>query len=166
MEALIEYFKKHKALAWIGVGVLAVAAYIIGKNMAAQPSATTTTPQPTGTFNYNYYQQQALQPATTGTTATPAPTPTDTTATTPILQFPTPQFPIVTTTHPAGIVDNSPSPAPHPTSSPRPTTYTIKAGDTLASIAAKFGLDANQLYNKNRGLLSQVSKQHKGYYYD
>ena len=176
MEALIEYFKKHKALAWIGIGVLAVGAYIIGKNAAAQPSTTTTDTtgtQPTG--SYNYYYGTPAQPATTDTTGTtaapaptptptdttgaPAPTPTDTTAQP--FTFPLPQLPVVTNTHPAGIVDNSPSPAPHPAA-----TYTVKAGDTLSTIAAKFGLNVNQLYNANRGTLSQVSKQHGGYYYD
>ena len=171
MEALIAYFKKHKALAWIGIGVLAVGAYIIGKNTITAPATTTdtTTPASTGTFNYNYYQQPALPPATTdttGTTATPAatPTPTDTGTPQPVFMPSQPiTFPSLggsTTNHPAGITDHF-SPAPHPAS-----TYTIKAGDTLSTIAAKFGLNANQLYNANRGTLSQVSKQHGGYYYD
>ena len=168
MEQLVEFFKKHKALAWIGIGVLAVGAYIIGKNTVPQPSTTTDTTgaQPTG--SYNYYYGTPAQPAamdTTGTTAAPAATPTttDTGTPQPVYVQPPVVFPSLgnsTSGHPAGIVDAF-SPAPHP-----PSTYTIKAGDTLSTIAAKFGLNVNQLYNANRGTLSQVSKQHGRFYYD
>ena len=60
---------------------------------------------------------------------------------------------------------STPVPAPVPTQT-APRTYLVVAGDTLASVAKKLGITANQLYNDNRGTISLASSKHGGPYYD
>lgn len=149
---VVEFFKKRPVLLWIGAAILIVGAYLIGKRVQGTSTDTSQSPPiPGGTFNTYYVQ--ATQP-TTDTTAQPLPS--DTTPT----PLPMP-IDVSTLFHPAGIVDSTSAPPSHTSS-----TYTIKAGDTLASIAARLGITVNQLYNANRGTLSRASKQHGGGYYD
>ena len=58
---------------------------------------------------------------------------------------------------------NTPS-RPSPNVGPR--TYLVVQGDTLKSVAKKLGLTPNELYNDNRGVISQVSSKHGGPYWD
>lgn len=56
----------------------------------------------------------------------------------------------------------APRPAPKPTTPPitRPKTYSIKNGDSLGSIAARFHTTAGALYTKNAATLETAAKKH------
>jgi nucleoid-associated protein YgaU len=43
---------------------------------------------------------------------------------------------------------------------PRPKTHTVKSGETLATIARHYGLNARHLYNLNRTAIESAAKEH------
>ena len=86
-----------------------------------------------------------IGPGTAPTSPTPTPTPTPTKSPTPT---PTPTKSATPTPTPTKSATPTKSPTPTPTA--KPTSYTVLAGDTLQSIAKKFGVTVDALMAANK----------------
>lgn len=54
------------------------------------------------------------------------------------------------TTAPTAVPSGPPAPTPRPSATPRPRTYTVRSGDTLSGIAARFGTTVAKLAALNK----------------
>jgi len=54
----------------------------------------------------------------------------------------------------------APKPGPAPKPKPAPKTYTVRSGDTLSSIAARFHVTHAALYNRNATVIEKAARAH------
>ncbi|MEY4042967.1 MAG: hypothetical protein RL529_534 [Actinomycetota bacterium] len=88
-----------------------------------------------------------IGPGTAPTSPTPTPTPTPTPSKSPT---PTPTPTKSATPTPTPTKSATPTKSPTPTPTAKPTSYTVLAGDTLQSIARKFGVTLDALMAANK----------------
>lgn len=151
---------RNKPILFAGIAVLALLVYLWWQNQNATTAAPTTgdtTPVDSG-------QGSGVPGVVTSNPAvTTSPVVSTSTASSSAPQLVANWFSKATV--PFVSPASQPAPTPVPTQS-APRTYLVVSGDTLASVAKKLGLTANQLYNDNRGVISLASSKHGGPYWD
>jgi LysM domain len=88
-------------------------------------------------------------------TATPSPTPSPTLTPT-LTPLPTRTASPTPTIVPTPTLEPTPAPTPSPTPAPTVRTYRVQAGDTLSTIAARFGTTAQAIANANGIALNSI----------
>lgn len=168
----LEFIANHLLLS-IGLGLIAAVAlgYVLNKIRGGGSSAATNAaPSPTGPGNTVYVPTENTflnYTAITGSYNDPVtnnihpPDPDEHDPIDPPFHHGPGPVPIPVPVHtPPPPPAPKPGPQPPPHRTPWSSTYTIKSGDTLSGIAARFHTSWQQLYSKNKNIIDALSREH------